>query len=87
MKQENIKLDAVVVEDLSNSIFKCETDNGISIICTISGKLRINNIRILVGDKVQVAMSPYDLTKGRIELRYNTTNSDNFIKKTNKKRQ
>ena len=50
-------------------MFKVELDNGIEILCHISGKIRINNIRIMPGDKVKVEMSPYDLTKGRIVLR------------------
>lgn len=69
-KQNAIYQEGVVTESLSNSMFRVELDsNGIVIICTVSGKIRINNIRIMVGDKVRVAMSPYDLTKGRIETR------------------
>lgn len=69
-KQNVIIQEGVVTEALSNSMFKVElNDNGIEVLCHISGKIRINNIRIMIGDKVKIAMSPYDLTKGRIETR------------------
>ncbi len=68
-KQTSIEQYGVVIENLSNSMFRVELDNGIPILCHISGKIRTNNIRILTGDKVKVEMSPYDLTKGRIVLR------------------
>ena len=67
--QSSIEQFGIVNENLSNSMFKVELDNGIEILCHISGKIRINNIRIMPGDKVKVEMSPYDLTKGRIVLR------------------
>ena len=68
-KQNSIEQFGVIVENLSNSMFRVELDNGIDIICHISGKIRINNIRMTVGDKVKVEMSPYDLSKGRIVTR------------------
>lgn len=68
-KQDAIKVSGTVIEDLSNSMFRVELDNGHVILCHISGKMRMNNIRIMVGDKVDVEMSPYDLTKGRICFR------------------
>ena len=68
-KQSSIEQFGIVNENLSNSMFKVELDNGIEILCHISGKIRINNIRIMPVDKVKVEMSPYDLTKGRIVLR------------------
>ena len=68
-KQSSIEQFGIVNENLSNSMFKVELDNGIEILCHISGKIRINNIRIMPGDKVKVEMSLYDLTKGRIVLR------------------
>jgi translation initiation factor IF-1 len=68
-KQSSIEQFGIVTENLSNSMFRVELDNGIEILCHISGKIRINNIRIMPGDKVKVEMSPYDLTKGRIVLR------------------
>ena len=68
-KQNSIEQIGMVVEALANSMFRVELDNGHELLCHISGKIRINNIRIMPGDKVKVAMSPYDLTKGRIETR------------------
>ena len=65
-KQDMIEIEGAVVEALPNATFKVELDNGHIIQAHISGKLRMNNIRILPGDKVTVEMSPYDLTKGRI---------------------
>lgn len=68
-KQNAIEQTGEVIEALANSMFRVELENGHEVMCHISGKIRINNIRIMVGDKVKVSMSPYDLTKGRIELR------------------
>ena len=68
-KQNSIEQFGIITENLSNSLFRVELENGIEIICHISGKIRINNIRLMTGDKVKVEMSPYDLTKGRIVLR------------------
>ncbi|MDP4712013.1 MAG: translation initiation factor IF-1 [Saprospiraceae bacterium] len=69
-KKNLIKQDGIVVESLSNAMFKVRLENGHEINATISGKMRMNYIRILPGDKVSVEMSPYDLTKGRITYRY-----------------
>jgi translation initiation factor IF-1 len=69
-KQEAIKQDGVISEALSNAMFRVELNNGHLIIATISGKMRMHYIKILPGDKVQVEMSPYDLTRGRITYRY-----------------
>lgn len=69
-KQSSIEQDGVIVEALSNAMFKVELENGHTIIAQISGKMRMHHIRILPGDKVKVEMSPYDLTKGRITFRY-----------------
>ena len=68
-KQASIEQDGVIVEALSNAMFRVELENGHQILAHISGKLRMNFIRILPGDKVTVEMSPYDLTKGRITWR------------------
>ena len=68
-KQNSIELIGTVTEALSNSMFRAELENGHEILCHISGKIRINNIRIMPGDKVKIEMSPYDLTKGRIVTR------------------
>lgn len=69
-KQSSIEKDGTVVEALSNAMFRVELDNGLVIIASISGKMRMHYIRILPGDKVRVEMSPYDLTRGRISFRY-----------------
>lgn len=68
-KQDMLELEGVVVEALPNAIFQVEIENGHKILAHISGKLRMNYIRILPGDKVTVEVSPYDLTKGRITWR------------------
>ncbi len=68
-KQGSIEQLGIITENLSNSMFKVELENGIEILCHISGKIRINNIRLMIGDNVKVEMSPYDLTKGRIVTR------------------
>lgn len=69
-KQAPIEQDGTIIEALSNAMFKVELENGHVIVCHISGKMRMNYIKILPGDKVRVEMSPYDLTKGRISYRY-----------------
>ncbi len=69
-KQDLIKQDGTVEEALSNAMFRVRLENGHQIIATISGKMRMNYIRILPGDKVAVEMSPYDLGRGRITYRY-----------------
>jgi len=69
-KQEPIKQDAKILEALPNAQFKVELDNGHEILAHVSGKMRMYYIKILPGDRVQVEMSPYDLTKGRITYRY-----------------
>ncbi|MDD6464230.1 MAG: translation initiation factor IF-1 [Acutalibacteraceae bacterium] len=68
-KQDMLELEGVVVEALPNAIFQVELENGHKVLAHISGKLRMNYIRILPGDKVTVEVSPYDLTKGRITWR------------------
>ena len=68
-KQEVIEVEGVVKEALPNAQFNVELPNGHVILAHISGKLRMNFIRILPGDKVKLEMSPYDLTKGRITWR------------------
>ena len=68
-KQDVIELEGVVTEALPNATFQVELQNGHKILAHISGKLRMNFIRILPGDKVTMEMSPYDLTKGRITWR------------------
>lgn len=67
---DTIELDGIVVDTLPNAMFKVDVGNGHIILAHISGKLRMNYIKILTGDKVIVQMSPYDLTKGRITWRH-----------------
>ncbi|MBP3254305.1 MAG: translation initiation factor IF-1 [Bacteroidales bacterium] len=69
-KQEPIQLDGVVLESLGNAMFRVELESGHVITASISGKMRMHYIKILPGDKVQIEMSPYDLTKGRITYRH-----------------
>ncbi|MGV9001770.1 MAG: translation initiation factor IF-1 [Candidatus Saccharimonadaceae bacterium] len=68
--KEVIKMRGKVVEALPNTQFKIELENGLSIIGHISGKMRKNYIRLVPGDQVDVEMTPYDLTKGRITYRH-----------------
>lgn len=68
-KEDVIEVEGVVVDALPNTHFKVELENGHIILAHISGKLRMNYIRILLGDKVTVELSPYDLTRGRITWR------------------
>lgn len=65
-KNDVIEVEGTVLEKLPNAMFKVELENGHQILAHISGKLRMNFIRIIPGDKVLIEMSPYDLTKGRI---------------------
>jgi len=63
-------MDGTVIETLPNAMFRAKLDNGHEVLAVISGKMRMHYIKILVGDKVTVEMSPYDLSKGRITYRY-----------------
>jgi len=69
-KEESIEVEGTVLEPLPNAMFRVELDNGHKILAHISGKMRMHFIRILVGDKVKVQLSPYDLTRGRITYRH-----------------
>ena len=69
-KEDVIEIEGTVIDALPNAMFQVELANGHQILAHVSGKLRMNYIRILPGDKVKVEMSPYDLTKGRIVFRY-----------------
>jgi translation initiation factor IF-1 len=69
-KQSNIEIDGTIIEALSNAMFRVELENGHTVTAHISGKMRMNYIKILTGDKVRLEMSPYDLTKARITFRY-----------------
>jgi translation initiation factor IF-1 len=68
-KEEPIRVEAVVKEALPNATFRVELENGHQLLAHVSGKIRMNFIRILPGDKVTVEVSPYDLSKGRIVYR------------------
>ena len=68
-KENIIELEAKVIDVLPNTMFKVVLDNGHQILAHVSGKIRLNNIRILPGDKVTVELSTYDLTRGRITYR------------------
>ena len=68
-KEDVIEVEGTVVEALPNTTFKVELENGHQVLAHISGKLRMNFIRILPGDKVRLELSPYDLTRGRITWR------------------
>lgn len=71
MKQTNLTFEGEVIQELGNSMFKVVLDiaGNPEVLCTISGKIRKNYIRIMAGDRVKVDMSPYDLTRGRISVR------------------
>lgn len=69
-KEDVIEVEAVVVETLPNAMFNVKLENGVVILAHVSGKIRMNTIRILPGDRVTVEISPYDLTRGRITFRY-----------------
>jgi translation initiation factor IF-1 len=69
MKEEAIEVEGTVVEPLPNAMFRVALKNGHMVLAHISGKMRMNYIRILPGDTVKVEMSPYDLTRGRIIYR------------------
>ncbi len=69
-KEDAIVLEGTVSEALKNAMFKVELTNGHEVLAHNSGKMRMNRIRVLPGDKVQVEISPYDLTRGRITYRY-----------------
>lgn len=69
-KEEAIEITGTVVELLPNAMFRVELENELKILAHISGKMRMNFIRIMPGDKVTVELSPYDLTRGRITYRF-----------------
>lgn len=69
-KADVITVEATVVENLPNTMFRVKLENGVVILASVSGKIRMNYIRILPGDKVTVEISPYDLTRGRITFRH-----------------
>lgn len=68
-KIQPIVVEGVVIEALPNAMFRVELENGVVVLCVASGKMRKNYIKIIVGDRVTVEMTPYDLTRGRIVTR------------------
>ena len=68
-KEEAIEVEVVITESLPNAMFRVELENGHKILAHVSGKIRMNFIQILPGDRVRVELSPYDLTRGRITFR------------------
>jgi translation initiation factor IF-1 len=70
MAEETIVLEGKITDTLPNAMFRVELENGHSVLAYLSGKMRKYYIRVLLGDKVRVEMSPYDLTRGRIIYRY-----------------
>ncbi len=68
-KEELIETEGTVIEALPNAMFRVELENGHRVLAHVSGKMRMNFIRILPGDKVKLELSPYDLTRGRITFR------------------
>jgi len=69
-KEEGVQVEGTVLEPLPNAMFRVELENGHKVLAHISGKMRMNFIKILPGDKVTVELSPYDLSRGRIVYRY-----------------
>ena len=72
VKEESLEFTGIVIELLPNAMFKVKLDNDHEVLAHTSGRIRKNRIRVLVGDKVDVEMTPYDLTKGRIVFRHKT---------------
>jgi len=68
-KDDSIEVEGTVLEPLPNAMFRVQLENGHKVLAHVSGKMRMHFIRILPGDKVKVALSPYDLTRGRITYR------------------
>ena len=69
-KEDTIEVEGTVIEPLPNAMFRVELANGHKVLAHVSGKIRMNFIRILPGDRVTIELSPYDLTRGRITYRY-----------------
>ena len=75
--RELIEMEGTVIESLPNAMFQVELENGFKVLAHISGKIRRNSIKILLGDRVIVELTPYDLTKGRITYRLRNTDKGN----------
>lgn len=72
MSEETVTFDGKITETLPNATFRVELENGHEVLAYLSGKMRKYYIRVLLGDRVKVEMSPYDLTRGRVVYRYRT---------------
>ena len=70
MSKDVIEVEGTVIEPLPNAMFQVELENGHKVLAHVSGKIRMNFIKILLGDRVTVELSPYDLTRGRITYRF-----------------
>ena len=68
-RQDRLELQGIVEEAMPGTLFRVKANNGLMVICTLSGKLRVNRIRLLPGDVVTLEVSPYDLSKGRVTWR------------------
>ncbi len=68
-RTDSIQLDGVIVECLPGTLFRVKCTTGHEVLCTLAGKLRINRIRLLPGDRIRLCVSPYDLTRGRVTYR------------------
>lgn len=75
-KQNGFTVNGTVTQALPNTMFRVALENGLEILCVLSGKMRKNYIRVIEGDEVEVEMSPYDLSKGRIKTRINNNNNN-----------
>jgi translation initiation factor IF-1 len=75
-KKGHIKSQGLVTDNCGHDNFRVRLDNGVTILCTLSGKMHIRHIRVMTGDRVEVEMSPYDLTRGRISYRLNPPKND-----------
>lgn len=78
-KEEVVRIDGVVLETLPNAMFRVEIEGGHVVLGHVSGKMRMNYIRILPGDRVAIELSPYDLNRGRIVLRYKSNEKREVI--------
>lgn len=79
-KQNGFTVNGTVTQALPNTMFRVALENGLEILCVLSGKMRKNYIRVIEGDEVEVEMSPYDLSKGRIKTRINNNNLTKNLK-------
>lgn len=77
--KQKIEADGTIVEALPNTLFRVQLENGHEILAYLSGRMRKNYIRVLLGDRVRIELSPYDLTRGRITYRYRKQPSGTFV--------